>query len=103
MIERAEELLAKIDDHCSLEDHFSVPHRGCIKRLFGKCGQHLMDSVRENAILLLPLILTRLHQKLQEVSSSLLNSEKELKLVSSSNYSLELQMSSSIKDDAYTS
>ncbi|KAI3876052.1 hypothetical protein MKW92_023247 [Papaver armeniacum] len=85
-IERAEELLAKIDDNCSLihiEDHFSVPHLGCIKRLFGKLGQNVMQK------LLLPLITTRLHQKLQEVSTSLLNSEKELKLVSSKNSSLE--------------
>ncbi|KAI3917649.1 hypothetical protein MKW98_021411 [Papaver atlanticum] len=107
---RAEELVAKFDDDNSIsliyiKDHFSVPHRGCIKRLFGNLGQLVMDSFRDNAILVLPLISTRLHQKLQEVSDSLLNSEKELKLVSSSNSSFELQntTSSSTKDDAYTS
>ncbi|RZC91212.1 hypothetical protein C5167_027275 [Papaver somniferum] len=98
-IERAEELMAEIDDNCSLihiEDHFSVPHRGCIKRLFGKLGQDVMDSFRDNAVLSLPLISTRLHQKLQEVSTNLLNSEKKLKLVSS-NSSFELQNTTEFK------
>ncbi|KAI3945099.1 hypothetical protein MKW92_007679 [Papaver armeniacum] len=104
-IERAEELLAKIDDNCSHEDHFSVPQLGCIKRLFGKLGQDVMESFGDNAILVLPLISTRLHQKLHEVSVSLRNSENELKLVSSGTSSFELQntTSSSNKDDAYTS
>ncbi|KAI3901345.1 hypothetical protein MKW92_024660 [Papaver armeniacum] len=104
-IERAEELVEKIDDNCSHEDHFSVPQLGCIKRLFGKLGQDVMESFGDNAILVLPLISTRLHQKLQEVSASLLNSENELKLVSSGNSRLMLHntTSSRTKDDAYTS
>ncbi|KAI3862621.1 hypothetical protein MKX03_001599 [Papaver bracteatum] len=98
-IERAEE----IDDTCSLGDHFSVPQLGCIKRLFGKLGQHVMESFGENAILVLPLISTRLHQKLHEVSVGLRNSENELKLVSSGNSMLQNTKSSSTKEDAYTS
>ncbi|KAI3991934.1 hypothetical protein MKX01_012879 [Papaver californicum] len=111
-IKGTEELEAKLNDdnntikedsHIRIEDHLSVPHLGCIKRLFGgKTGLGVMDSFRKNAILVLPLILTRLHQKQQEVSTSLIEATK---LVSSSNSSFEQQntTSSSTKDDASTS
>ncbi|KAI3855547.1 hypothetical protein MKX03_006585 [Papaver bracteatum] len=91
-IQGAEELVAKIDDsnaikvgnHIRIEDHLSVAHIGCIKQLFGKSGLDVMDSFLDNGIIVLPLILARLHQKRQEVSTSLLNSMEKMKIISSS-------------------
>ncbi|KAI3959302.1 hypothetical protein MKW98_018892 [Papaver atlanticum] len=102
-IQGVEELVAKIDDsntikvgsHIRIEDHLSVPHLGCIKRLFGKSGLDVMDSFLDNAIIVLPLILTRLHQKQQE----------KMNIISSSNSSFKQQntTSSSNKGEASTS
>ncbi|KAI3997530.1 hypothetical protein MKX01_008137 [Papaver californicum] len=91
----AEELAAKIGEnvgsHICIEDQLSVPQLGCIKRLLGKTktGLGVMDSFRRNAIPVLQLILTRLHLKQQEESTSLLKSIETMKIVSSSNSSFE--------------
>ncbi|KAI3914083.1 hypothetical protein MKW92_040147 [Papaver armeniacum] len=109
-IQSAEELVVEIDDsntikvgsHIRIEDHLSVPHIGCIKRLFGQSGLDVMGSFLDNEIMLLPLILTRLHQKQQEVSTSLLNSMEKMKIISSS-FKQQNTTSSSTKGEASTS
>ncbi|KAM7252050.1 hypothetical protein ACFE04_023933 [Oxalis oulophora] len=71
--ERVEELLEKINNNSiktnapiRIEDHFSVLNLRCIERLYGDHGLDVMDVLRKNASLALPVILTRLKQKQEE-------------------------------------
>ncbi|PSR88338.1 Paired amphipathic helix protein Sin3-like [Actinidia chinensis var. chinensis] len=70
---RVEELLDKINDNTiktdspiRIEDHFTALNLRCIERLYGDHGLDVMDVLRKNAPLALPVILTRLKQKQEE-------------------------------------
>ncbi|XP_048318177.1 paired amphipathic helix protein Sin3-like 4 isoform X1 [Ziziphus jujuba] len=70
---RVEELLEKInnntikaDSPIRIEDHFTALNLRCIERLYGDHGLDVMDVLRKNAPLALPVILTRLKQKQEE-------------------------------------
>ncbi|XP_057948540.1 paired amphipathic helix protein Sin3-like 4 isoform X2 [Malania oleifera] len=70
---RVEELLDKINDNTiktdspiSIEDHFNALNLRCIERLYGDHGLDVMDVLKKNATLALPVILTRLKQKQEE-------------------------------------
>ncbi|KAA8533070.1 hypothetical protein F0562_033397 [Nyssa sinensis] len=70
---RVEELLDKIDDNSiktdssiRVEDYFTALNLRCIERLYGDHGLDVMDVLRKNAPLALPVILTRLKQKQEE-------------------------------------
>ncbi|XP_010936783.1 paired amphipathic helix protein Sin3-like 4 [Elaeis guineensis] len=72
---RVEELLEKIQDNTikpespiRIEDHFTSLNLRCIERLYGDHGLDVMDVLRKNASLALPVILTRLKQKQEEWS-----------------------------------
>ncbi|KAK9125519.1 hypothetical protein Scep_014365 [Stephania cephalantha] len=72
---RVEELLEKINDNTlksdnpiRIEDHFTALNLRCIERLYGDHGLDVMDVLRKNAALALPVILTRLKQKQEEWS-----------------------------------
>ncbi|KAJ4974388.1 hypothetical protein NE237_007562 [Protea cynaroides] len=70
---RVEELLEKINDNTikpdspvRIEDHFTALNLRCIERLYGDHGLDVMDVLRKNATLALPVMLTRLKQKQEE-------------------------------------
>ncbi|KAL6983585.1 hypothetical protein U1Q18_016969 [Sarracenia purpurea var. burkii] len=70
---RVEELMDKINDNAiktdspiRIEDHFTALNLRCIERLYGDHGLDVMDVLRKNAPLALPVILTRLKQKQEE-------------------------------------
>ncbi|KAL1187808.1 Paired amphipathic helix protein Sin3-like 4 [Cardamine amara subsp. amara] len=70
---RVEELLAKInsnelktDTPICIEDHLTVLNLRCIERLYGDHGLDVLDLLKKNAHLALPVILTRLKQKQEE-------------------------------------
>ncbi|KAL2523463.1 Paired amphipathic helix protein Sin3-like 2 [Forsythia ovata] len=70
---RAEELLNSINDNSvgsdnpiRIEDHFTALNLRCIERLYGDHGLDVMDILRKNPSLALPVILTRLKQKQEE-------------------------------------
>lgn len=70
---RVEELLEKINNNTiktdgpiRVEDHFTALNLRCIERLYGDHGLDVMDVLRKNASLALPVILTRLKQKQEE-------------------------------------
>lgn len=70
---RVEELLEKIHDgtfkpesQIRIEDHFSALNIRCVERLYGDHGLDVIDVIRKNAFLALPVILTRLKQKQEE-------------------------------------
>ncbi|XP_058193271.1 paired amphipathic helix protein Sin3-like 3 [Rhododendron vialii] len=70
---RVEELLDKINDniiktdsHIHIEDYFTALNMRCIERLYGDHGLDVMDVLRKNAPLALPVLLTRLKQKQEE-------------------------------------
>ncbi|CAH9125249.1 unnamed protein product [Cuscuta epithymum] len=70
---RAEELLNGINDNkigsdgpIRIEDHFTALNLRCIERLYGDHGLDVMDILHKNPPLALPIILTRLKQKLEE-------------------------------------
>lgn len=70
---RVEELLEKITNNTiktespiRIEDHFTALNLRCIERLYGDHGLDVMDVLRKNAPLALPVILTRLKQKQEE-------------------------------------
>ncbi|XP_010683342.2 paired amphipathic helix protein Sin3-like 3 isoform X2 [Beta vulgaris subsp. vulgaris] len=72
-IKRVEDLLDKINSNIikteipiRIEDHFTPINLRCIERLYGDHGLDVMDVLRKNAILALPVILTRLKQKQEE-------------------------------------
>ncbi|KAG2322315.1 hypothetical protein Bca4012_056906 [Brassica carinata] len=70
---RVEELLAKInsnelktDTPICIEDHLTALNIRCIERLYGDHGLDVIDLLKKNAYLALPVILTRLKQKQEE-------------------------------------
>ncbi|GAV75319.1 PAH domain-containing protein/Sin3_corepress domain-containing protein [Cephalotus follicularis] len=70
---RVEELLEKMncntvktDSPIRIEEHFTALNLRCIERLYGDHGLDVMDVLRKNASLALPVILTRLKQKQEE-------------------------------------
>ncbi|KAJ4874710.1 Paired amphipathic helix protein Sin3-like 4 [Raphanus sativus] len=70
---RVEELLAKIssnelktDTPICIEDHLTALNIRCIERLYGDHGLDVLDLLKKNAYLALPVILTRLKQKQEE-------------------------------------
>ncbi|KAG6713221.1 hypothetical protein I3842_05G141700 [Carya illinoinensis] len=70
---RVEELLEKInnntlktDSPVRVEEHFTALNLRCIERLYGDHGLDVMDVLKKNAPLALPVILTRLKQKQEE-------------------------------------
>ncbi|RZR73655.1 hypothetical protein BHM03_00026773 [Ensete ventricosum] len=72
-VKRVEELLEKIHFHkiepennIRIEDHFTSQDLRCLEQLYGDYGLHVVDILRENVSASLPVILTRLKQKLEE-------------------------------------
>ncbi|MED6106260.1 hypothetical protein PIB30_003219 [Stylosanthes scabra] len=70
---RVEELLEKInnniikgDSPVRIEEHLTALNLRCIERLYGDHGLDVMDVLKKNASLALPVILTRLKQKQEE-------------------------------------
>ncbi|KAI7731827.1 hypothetical protein M8C21_028780 [Ambrosia artemisiifolia] len=69
---RVEELLDRINDNSGKTDNsvhiedFTAIHLKCIGRLYGDHGHDVLDVLRKNASLALPVILTRLKQKQEE-------------------------------------
>ncbi|KAL0385641.1 UNVERIFIED_CONTAM: Paired amphipathic helix protein Sin3-like 3 [Sesamum radiatum] len=70
---RVEELLDSMNAHTNktdspfcIEDHLTALNLRCIERLYGDHGLDVMDVLRKNAPLALPVILTRLKQKQEE-------------------------------------
>ncbi|XP_061360798.1 paired amphipathic helix protein Sin3-like 4 isoform X1 [Gastrolobium bilobum] len=70
---RVEELLEKInnntikgDSPIRIEEHLTALNLRCIERLYGDHGLDVMEVLRKNAPLALPVILTRLKQKQDE-------------------------------------
>ncbi|XP_073050170.1 paired amphipathic helix protein Sin3-like 4 isoform X2 [Primulina eburnea] len=70
---QVEELLDSINVNTSMtdssfrvEDHLTALNLRCIERLYGDHGLDVMDVLRKNALLSLPVILTRLKQKQEE-------------------------------------
>ncbi|XP_073125861.1 paired amphipathic helix protein Sin3-like 2 isoform X2 [Henckelia pumila] len=80
---RAEDLLNSInnnsigsDSRIIVEDYFTVLNLRCIERLYGEHGLDVMDILRKNAALALPVILTRLKQKQEEWTRCQLDFDK---------------------------
>ncbi|XP_020097203.1 paired amphipathic helix protein Sin3-like 4 [Ananas comosus] len=72
---RVEELIEKMHDNSAkpespirVEDHFNSLNIRCIERLYGDHGLDVMDILRKNSAVALPVILTRLKQKQEEWS-----------------------------------
>ncbi|KAK2998671.1 hypothetical protein RJ639_022795, partial [Escallonia herrerae] len=64
---RAEELLnSNPESSARVEENFTVLNLRCIERLYGDHGLDVMDILRKNPSLALPVILTRLKQKQEE-------------------------------------
>ncbi|XP_075105743.1 paired amphipathic helix protein Sin3-like 2 isoform X3 [Nicotiana tabacum] len=70
---RAEELLNALNDNSvgvdgpiRIEDHFTALNLRCIERLYGDHGLDVMDILRKNPPLALPVVFTRLKQKQEE-------------------------------------
>ncbi|KAK4263327.1 hypothetical protein QN277_028757 [Acacia crassicarpa] len=70
---RVEELLEKINSNIikaespiRIEEHLTALNIRCIERLYGDHGLDVMEVLRKNAPLALPVILTRLKQKQEE-------------------------------------
>ncbi|CAA2967038.1 paired amphipathic helix Sin3-like 2 isoform X2 [Olea europaea subsp. europaea] len=72
-VKRAEELLNSINNHSigsdvniRIEEHFTALNLRCIERLYGDHGLDVMEILRKNPSLSLPVIQTRLKQKQEE-------------------------------------
>ncbi|KAJ8773731.1 hypothetical protein K2173_006381 [Erythroxylum novogranatense] len=70
---RVEELLEKINNNTietdgpiCIEEHLTALNLRCIERLYGDHGLDVIDVLRKNTSLALPVILTRLKQKQEE-------------------------------------
>ncbi|KAK8956962.1 Paired amphipathic helix protein Sin3-like 4 [Platanthera zijinensis] len=90
---RVEELLEKMEDNTikpdspfRIEDHFTSLNLRCIERLYGDHGLDVMDVLRKNASLALPVVLTRLKQKQEEWSKCRADFNKVWAEIYSKNY-----------------
>ncbi|XWS34893.1 hypothetical protein CRYUN_Cryun21dG0076100 [Craigia yunnanensis] len=66
LLEKINNNTIKIDSPIRIEEHFTALNLRCIERLYGDHGLDVMDVLRKNAHLALPVILTRLKQKQEE-------------------------------------
>ncbi|GKV22786.1 hypothetical protein SLEP1_g32612 [Rubroshorea leprosula] len=66
LLEKINNNTIKVDCPIHIEDHFTALNLRCIERLYGDHGLDVMDVLRKNAPLALPVILTRLKQKQEE-------------------------------------
>ncbi|KAF8407976.1 hypothetical protein HHK36_007116 [Tetracentron sinense] len=94
---RVEELLDKINDNTiktdssiRIEDHFTALNLRCIERLYGDHGLDVMEVLRKNAALGLPVILTRLKQKQEEWTRCRLDFNKVWAEIYAKNYQKSL-------------
>ncbi|XP_074563729.1 paired amphipathic helix protein Sin3-like 4 [Curcuma longa] len=89
---RVEELLEMMQDPVKsenpihIEDHLTYLNLRCIERLYGDHGLDVMDILRKNASLALPVILTRLKQKQEEWSRCHLDFNKVWAEIYAKNY-----------------
>ncbi|CAN6448489.1 unnamed protein product [Victoria cruziana] len=72
-VKRVEELLEKIhgnsiksDSQIRIEEHLNAINLRCIERIYGDHGLDVIELLRKNAYVALPVILTRLKQKQEE-------------------------------------
>ncbi|KAK1280748.1 Paired amphipathic helix protein Sin3-like 4 [Acorus gramineus] len=68
LLEKMQNSTIKVENPFKLEDHFTALNLRCIERLYGDHGLDVLDVLRRNASLALPVILTRLKQKQEEWS-----------------------------------
>ncbi|XVE84974.1 hypothetical protein DITRI_Ditri17bG0054700 [Diplodiscus trichospermus] len=66
LLEKINNNKIKLDSPIRIEEHFTALNLRCIERLYGDHGLDVMDVLRKNAHLALPVILTRLKQKQEE-------------------------------------
>ncbi|KAF8399358.1 hypothetical protein HHK36_015223 [Tetracentron sinense] len=66
MLDKVNDNTMKLDNPVCIEDHFTALNLRCIERLYGDHGLDVMEVLRKNATLALPVILTRLKQKQEE-------------------------------------
>ncbi|VAH00014.1 unnamed protein product [Triticum turgidum subsp. durum] len=69
LIEKMQENSIKPDSPIRIDEHLTSLNLRCIERLYGDHGLDVMDVLRKNASVALPVILTRLKQKQEEWSS----------------------------------
>ncbi|XP_044447569.1 paired amphipathic helix protein Sin3-like 4 isoform X1 [Triticum aestivum] len=68
LIEKMQENSIKPDSPIRIDEHLTSLNLRCIERLYGDHGLDVMDVLRKNASVALPVILTRLKQKQEEWS-----------------------------------
>ncbi|CAL2231520.1 unnamed protein product [Prunus armeniaca] len=66
LLEKINNITIKMDSPIRIEEHFTALNLRCIERLYGDHGLDVMDVLRKNGPLALPVILTRLKQKQEE-------------------------------------
>ncbi|KAI4375306.1 hypothetical protein MLD38_013190 [Melastoma candidum] len=72
-MKRVEEVLSSVNENIKsletpiqVENYFSALNLRCIERLYGDHGLDVMDIIRKNPVVSLPVILSRLRQKQEE-------------------------------------
>ncbi|XP_062206253.1 paired amphipathic helix protein Sin3-like 4 [Phragmites australis] len=68
LIEKMQDNSVKPDSPIRIDEHLTPLNLRCIERLYGDHGLDVMDVLRKNASVALPVILTRLKQKQEEWS-----------------------------------
>ncbi|ERN01712.1 hypothetical protein AMTRI_Chr10g229680 [Amborella trichopoda] len=68
LLEKMQDSNSKLDGQIRIEDHLTAINIRCIERIYGDHGLDVMDLLRKNAAVALPVILTRLKQKQDEWS-----------------------------------
>ncbi|KAH7846362.1 hypothetical protein Vadar_013012 [Vaccinium darrowii] len=66
LVNRLTDGTISLDSPIRFEDHFTALNLRCIERLYGDHGLDVMDILRKNPSVALPVILTRLKQKEEE-------------------------------------
>ncbi|XP_062111773.1 paired amphipathic helix protein Sin3-like 4 isoform X2 [Humulus lupulus] len=66
LLEKINSNTIKTDSPIRIEDHFTALNLRCIERLYGDHGLDVVDVIRKNTSLALPIILNRLKQKQEE-------------------------------------
>ncbi|AQK79686.1 paired amphipathic helix protein Sin3-like 5 isoform X2 [Zea mays] len=86
LVERMEGNSLKPDSSISLDEHLTSLNMRCIERLYGDHGLDVIDVLRKNVGVTLPVILTRLKQKQEEWSRCQSDFNKVWAEVYSKNY-----------------
>ncbi|KAK1549234.1 hypothetical protein Q3G72_033190 [Acer saccharum] len=98
LVDGIKEKKIKLEGPFKIEDHLSVLNLRCIERLYDERGYEMLGGLNRNPKVALPLILSRLKQRVEELAEIRSDLNKDWAQVYAKNHHKSLQSISTIED-----